>query len=192
MKDRSSTARRARATRAALVAVIALVGLLAAPGAAVAAPAPSPTATGFVKPVLDCVRKNTDGTYTAILSTTNSSKSTINVPVGTWNRIEPSKANGKQPSLIEPGTVRGAYTVTMTQSEYMGGSYWFLDGSFAYFGWAWTQNGPFCPPSSELPEEGNGTGPAIALAAAGLVGGVMVHRANRRARALAAGSRGDA
>jgi hypothetical protein len=190
---RSFTARRlrARASRAALVAVVVtLVGLFAAPGAASAAP--SATATGFVKPVLDCVRKNTDGTYTAVLGHTNTSRSTIQVPVGTWNTISPAKANGPQPTVFKPGTVRGAYSVTMTQAEYMGGSYWYLDGSFAYFGWAWTMNGPFCPPSTELPEEGNGTGPAIALTAAGLVGGLMVHRATRRARAVTAGSRGDA
>ena len=56
--SRSSTARRvrARATRAALVAVIAAIGLLASPGTALA--------VGEVTPVLDCVRKNTDGTYT--------------------------------------------------------------------------------------------------------------------------------
>ena len=193
MNGRSSTVRRVRArltrlTRAALVAVIALVGLLAAPGAASAAP--SATATGFVKPVLECIRKNTDGTYTAILGHTNSSKSTIRVPVGTWNTIAPAKANGAQPTSFRPGTVRGAYAVTMTQSEYMGGAYWYLDGSFAYFGWAWTMNGPFCPPSTELPEEGNGTGPAIGLAAAGVVGAVLVHRA--RKRALAGTRRDDA
>jgi hypothetical protein len=38
-----------------------------------------------------------------------------------------------------------------------------------------------CPPSTELPEAGNGTGPAIALGAAGLVGVVVVQRARRRA-----------
>ena len=185
--QRSSSARgvRARSARAALVAVVALLALVALPGAASANTA---TATGFVKPVLECIRKNTDGTYTAILGHTNSSKSTIRVPVGTWNTIAPAKANGAQPTSFRPGTVRGAYAVTMTQSEYMGGAYWYLDGSFAYFGWAWTMNGPFCPPSTELPEEGNGTGPAIGLAAAGVVGAVLVHRARKR---VLAGTRRD-
>jgi hypothetical protein len=37
-----------------------------------------------------------------------------------------------------------------------------------------------CPASTDLPEEGNGTGPAIGLAAAGVVGAVLVHRARKR------------
>jgi hypothetical protein len=67
----------------------------------------------------------------------------------------------------------------------MGGPYWWLDGEFVYWGWAWTHDGSAatCPSSTELPEEGNGTGPAIALVAAGLVGGVVVQRARRRALA---------
>jgi hypothetical protein len=176
--------------RAGLVAVIALLALVAMPGAAAAAP--SATATGFVQPILDCITKNPDGTVTAVLGHTNTSKSSITVPVGTWNNIQPAKANGPQPTVFKPGTVHGAYSVKMTNSQYMGGSYWYLDGSFAYFGWAWTQNGPFCPPSTQLPEEGNGTGPAIGLAVAGGVGAILVHRAKRRARALDAADHGDA
>ncbi len=47
-----------------------------------------------------------------------------------------------------------------------------------------------CPASTDLPEEGNGTGPAIGLAAAGVVGAVLVHRT--RKRTPAPGGRDDA
>ena len=184
---RSSTARRlrARATRAALVAVIALIGLLASPGTALA--------VGEVAPVLDCVRKNTNGTYTAVLGYTNRASVPITLPVGSRNKVAPASQDGRQPTTFQPGTVRGAFTMTLTSTEYTrSGNYWAIDGNIAYVGQVLAPNAAICPTSTELPEEGNGTGPAIGLAVAGVVGAVLVHRANRRARALAAGSRDDA
>ena len=184
---RSSPARRlrARVTRAALVAVIALVGLLASPGTALA--------VGEVTPALDCVRKNSNGTYTAVLGYTNRASVPITLPVGSRNKVAPASQDGRQPTTFQPGTQRGAFTMTLTSSEYTrSGNYWAIDGNIAYIGQVLAPNAATCPASTELPEEGNGTGPAIALTAAGLVGGVMVHRANRRARALATASRGDA
>ncbi|WP_222265557.1 hypothetical protein [Modestobacter marinus] len=177
---RSSRQRRGRArlARAALVAVLALVGLLAVPGTASAAPG-----DGTITPVLDCLRQNPDGTYTAVLGYTNSARSTEPIPVGTWNTISPAKYNGGQPTSFVSGTRHGAFSVTLTKSEYMGGPSWYLDGKFVFFGWAWTNGVTTCPPSTELPEEGNGTGPAIAVAVAGLVGAFAVHRARRRALA---------
>jgi hypothetical protein len=66
-----------------------------------------------------------------------------------------------------------------------GGPMWHLDGTNLA---ARLDPATACPPSTELPEEGNGTGPAIALVVAGLVGAVGVQRARRRAPA----GRGDA
>jgi hypothetical protein len=45
-----------------------------------------------------------------------------------------------------------------------------------------------CPSSTQMPVEGNGTGAAIALVAAGLVGTVAVQRARRRGGATQASS----
>jgi hypothetical protein len=187
MNGRSSRRARARLTRAALVAVVAFLALVAVPGTASAG-------NNGVTPFLDCLRQNPNGSYTAVLGYTNTSRTAVTIPRGTWNKISPSKYDGPQPTVFEPGTKHGAVTVTISKNEYMGGPYWWLDGEFVYWGWAWTHDGgaATCPSSTELPEEGNGTGPAIALLAAGLVGAVLVQRANRRARALAAASRGDA
>ena len=184
--SRSSTAQRvrARATRAALVAVIAAIGLFALPGTALA--------VGEVTPVLDCVRKNSDSTYTAVLGYTNRASVPITLPAGSRNKVAPASQNGRQPTTFQPGTQRGAFTMTLTAAEYTrSGNYWAIDGNIAYVGQVLAPNATICPASTELPEEGNGTGPAIGLAAAGVVGAVLVQRANRRARA-AAESRGDA
>jgi hypothetical protein len=181
--SRSSSARRGRPrlTRAALVAVIAVVGLVAAPGTASAA-----GGDGSVTPILDCLRQNTNGTYTAVLGYTNSARSTEDIARGAWNKMSPTRFDGQQPTTFASGTKHGAYTVTITQAEYMGGSYWYLDGKFAFIGWVWSSGVPTCPASTELPEDGNGTGPAIALVLAGAVGAVAVHRVRRRALAATA------
>ena len=180
MDGRSSGVRRlhARVARAALVAVIALVGLLALPATA--------SAKGTVVPLLDCVVTNRDGSWTAVFGYRNTSSSTVTIPVGARNKVTPATYGAPQPTTFRPGTHHGTFTVPVTRG---GGPMWHLDGTNLA---ARVGSARACPPSTELPEEGNGTGPAIALTAAGLVGGVMVHRANRRARALAAVGRGDA
>jgi hypothetical protein len=176
--SRSSSVRRGRLARALLVAVVTLVALVAAPGTASAA-----AGDGTITPILDCLRQNPDGTYTAVLGYTNPARTTEKIPVGTWNTVSPAKYNGPQPTSFASGTKHGAYSVTMTRSEYMGGPSWFLDGKFVFFGWSWSNGVATCPPSTELPEEGNGTGPAIAVAVAGVIGAVAVHRVRRRALA---------
>lgn len=191
MRGRSSTARRlrVRAVHIAVVVLIAAVALVATPGIAAAQ-----NGNQSVKPTLDCIRKNSDGTYTAILGYNNTGSAPESIPVGTWNKLDPAKANGPLPTVFQPGQKRGVVTVTLTHDEWMGGPYWYIDGAFVFFGFGWTRTSlaTTCPSSTELPAEGNGTGMVITLAAAGLVGGVMVHRASRRARAYATAGRGDA
>jgi hypothetical protein len=177
MDGRSSRVRRprARVTRAALVAVIAVLGLLALPGTA--------SAKGTVVPLLDCVVTNRDGSWTAVFGYRNTSSSTVTIPAGARNKVTPATYGTPQPTTFRPGTHRGAFTVTVPRG---GGPMWHLDGTNLA---ARHGSATACPPSTELPEEGNGTGPAIALAAAGLVGVVMVRRANRRAQVVAATGR---
>ena len=177
---RSSTVRRARArvVRAALVAVIAVVGLLALPGTA--------SAKGTVVPLLDCVVSNRDGSWTAVFGYRNTSSSTVSIPRGAKNKVTPVTYGTPQPTTFKPGTHRGVFTGTVTRGA---GPMWHLDGTNLA---ARLGASPACPSSTELPEEGNGTGPAIALAAAGVIGAVLVGRANRRARALDAVSHDDA
>jgi LPXTG-motif cell wall-anchored protein len=167
---------------AAATALLALLAVLAVPGTASAATTPGigTVPTNTITPLLDCVQKNKDGSVTAILGYTNASTRTQTITVGSLNQIAPSRFSGTQPTTFKPGTQHGVLSLPMTNSEYMGGDYWYVDGNFAYFGWTWTQNGPFCAPGTSLPATGNGTGIAIGLLAAGLVGGLVVRRVRRR------------
>jgi hypothetical protein len=179
MSREPRTRRRAGLARAALVAVVGLVALLAAPGTASATYGGG--GDGSVSPFVDCLRQNPDGTYTAVLGYTNSSRSAEAIARGSWNQVSPSRYDGRQPTTFASGTRHGALSLTLTRSEYMGGPYWYLDGNVVFFGWAWRDGVGTCPPSTELPEEGNGTGPAIVLLGAGVVGAVALHRVRRRA-----------
>ena len=175
MDGRSSTVRRARASfsRAALVVVIAVMGLLALPGTA--------SAAGEVVPVLNCTKPAAGGGFTAVVGYDNPSGQTVTVPYGKQNRIVSGRYDGAQPTVFRAGRHDGAFTVTITTSS----ATWTLGRTLLLLK---PSEAPACPASTELPEEGNGTGPAIALLAAGLVGGVMVQRARRRALT----GRGDA
>jgi hypothetical protein len=168
MDGRTSTVRRARAalTRAALVALVAVVGLLALPGTA--------SAKGTVVPLLDCVVVGRDGSWTAVFGYRNTSSSPVRIPTGAQNKVTPVTYGTPQPTTFEPGTRHGVFTVAVPRGA---GPMWHLDGTnlAARLGTATT-----CPPSTELPAEGNGTGPVIALVGAGLVGAVVVQRARRR------------
>jgi len=183
--ERSPRARRlrARAARAALVAVLALVGLLAAPGIA------SANATYTVKPVLNCYVQNSDDSWTVVVGYVNSSRKTVSIPRGALNQAYPSKFAALPPTSFAPGTVKGAFTARVSVADLYSGARWVLDGYTLDYRAA-ASSSQVCPSSTELPEQGNGTGPAIGLAAAGLVGAVLVHRA--RKRALSVAGRGDA
>ena len=182
---RSSTARRlrARASRGALVAVLALIGLVASPGLA--------SATGgtyTVKPVLNCYQENADDSWTVVVGYVNSSRRTVDIPRGPLNQAYPSKFASLPPTSFRPGTVNGAFTAKVSLADLYAGARWVLDGYTLDYRAA-ASSSRTCPSSTELPAQGNGLGPAIGLAVAGVVGAVLV----RRARALgAAGGRHDA
>jgi len=164
---RSSTARRlrARASRATLVAVIALLALVASPGTA--------SAAGEVIPVLNCTKPAAGGGFTAVVGYDNTTGQEVTIPYGKQNRIVSGQYDGAQPTVFRAGRHDGAFTVTITNSS----ATWTLGRTLLLMK---PSEAPACPPSTELPEEGNGTGPAIALAAAGVVGAVLVHRARKR------------
>lgn len=182
--SRSSTARRlrARATRAALVAVIALIGLVAVPGVASAA------ATYTVKPVLNCYKENPDRSWTVVVGYVNSSRTTVSIARGGDNQAFPSKFATLPPTSFKPGTVNGAFTAKVSVSDLYAGARWVLDGYTLDYRAA-AGSSSVCPSSTELPAQGNGLGPAIGLAAAGVVGAVWVLRARARGTA---GGRDDA
>ena len=179
MDGRSSAVRRARVGRGALLAVVATVGLVAVPGTA--------AAEVGVEPLVDCHVQHRDGSWTAVFGYDNRTGTTVTIPVGELNQITARGYDSPQPTTFEPGLHRGVFSVTVTGNA--AGVMWHLDTTNLAVR---RGSGPVCPSSTELPEEGNGTGPAIALLTAGLVGGVLVRRANRRARDLAAAARGGA
>jgi hypothetical protein len=177
--NRSTSARRGRGhlPAASVVAVVAAVGLLAAPGTASAAP--TAASTGPVTPLLDCVIKhqNTSG-WTAVLGYANSSKGPVSYAVGPDNVLTPAQRNGEQPTRFQAGSHPGDFTVEFQTGNSVT---WTVAGQSVTA----TMYSKTCPSSTELPEDGNGTGPAIALVAAGVVGAVAVQRVRRRASAAA-------
>jgi hypothetical protein len=179
--SRSASARRGRGhlVRAALVTVVAVVGLLVVPGTASAA-----VGDRSITPLLDCIRQNSDGTYTAVIGYTNSARATEKIPLGTANRISPTRLQGVQPTSFKQGTQHGAFSVTVTGAEVAANARWEVDGNVLDYQDAWGVSST-CPPSTELPETGNGTGPAIALAFAGVIGAIAVRRVHRRSPAAA-------
>jgi hypothetical protein len=171
--------RRLRGT--ALVAALVLLTLLAAPGTASAAGTGVGTVpTGTITPLLDCIKKESNGSVTALLGYTSSARTAVTIARGQLNQLSPSRLTGAQPTTFQPGTKHGAFAVTITNAEYMNGAYWWVDGNVTYFDWPRTQQGPYCAPGTTLPAAGNGTGIAIALLAAGVVGALAV-RSLRRA-----------
>jgi hypothetical protein len=181
---RSSTARRlrARAGHAALVAVIGLVGLVALPGTA------SATGTHTVEPVLNCYRENPDGSWTVVVGYVNSSRTTVDIPRGPGNQAFTSTFASLPPTSFRPGTVNGAFTAVVGLADLYAGARWVLDGHTLDYRAA-ASSSQVCPSSTELPAQGNGSGPAIGLAAAGVVGAVCVLRIRARGTA---GGRDDA
>ncbi len=181
---RSSTARRVRArgSRAALVAVVALVALLATPGTA------SATGTRTVEPVLDCYVENRDHSWTVVVGHVNSSARTVTIPRGRDNQAHPSTVAALPPTTFRPGTVKGAFTAEVSVADLYAGARWVLDGYTLDYRAA-AGSSRVCPSSTELPAQGNGLGPAIGLAAAGVVGAAWLLRARAR---TTAGGRDDA
>lgn len=158
----------ARLARPAAVGVIAAVGLVLAPGTAWAGP------TYSVVPLLDCVRTNGDGTWTAVFGYENTTQSTVSIPVGPDNKVTPTTYAAAQPTTFSPGVHHGVFTVTVSGG---GGPTWHLDRDDLA---ARESDGPVCPPTTQLPADGNGTGAAVALGAAGVVGAAVLYRFRRR------------
>jgi hypothetical protein len=168
---RSSGARRGRGRliRAALVPVVAVVGLVAVPGTASA---------GSVTAVLNCTRPAAGGGFTAVVGYDNSTGQQVTIPYGKQNRIVPGQYDGAQPTVFAAGRHDGAFSVTITTSS----ATWTLGSQLLLLK---PSQAPACPASTELPEDGNGTGPVIALAVAGVVGAVALRRVHRRSPAVA-------
>lgn len=168
--------------RIGAVGVIAALALLLVPGTASAT-----GTTGTVKGIVDCYRQHADNTFTVIVGYTNTTGAQKTYSYGTANQVYPTRLQGTQPKQFAAGTVHGAWTVKLTYDEIFNqNARWVLNGTTLQYSYH-VQYATVCPPSTQLPADGNGTGTAVGLSAAGLAGAFLMLRHRRRlARAAAA------
>jgi hypothetical protein len=170
----SGIRRGARARLRACLALVVAAAPLTGTGVATAAP-PAPTIT----PVLECVVVHDAGSFTAVIGYSNDSGQTRTVPYGAQNKLTPTRFDGSQPTTFAPGRQRGVFSVLVDHPSVK----WMLEDATLWL----DADGPRCPPPTEMPAEGNGTGIAVGLGVAGLVGVALVRRVQRRATPAAPG-----
>ena len=77
-----------------------------------------------VSPVLDCVVKNKNGTYTAYFGYQNDNAMPVTIPVGANNKFTPNPQNRGQATVFLPGRVKRAFSVVFDGSSLV----WYLNG----------------------------------------------------------------
>ena len=163
---------RARFARLAAIGVIAALSTIFTPGTASAAP--------DVTPIVDCYRDNGDGTFWVVLGYQGPLNGQKTYAYGTANQVYPTRLQGQQPKTFSAGTVHGAWTVKLTYAEiFQQNARWVLNGTTLQYSY-YVQYATVCPPTTQLPADGNGTGTAVALGAAGAVGAAVLYRFRRR------------
>lgn len=154
-----------RARGLVLLALCCFAVPLAGPGVATATPA-------SVIPVVDCITVDRSGDFTAVLGYSNPSSVSVTIPHSSKNKLTPTRYDGNQPTTFLPGRQRGVFSVRITTPH----AKWMLQGSTVVI----DTKASRCPPATEMPGTGNGTGPAIGLLAAGVVGFVLLQRVRKR------------
>ena len=148
--------RQRRGLRAAAAVLAAGLWVLLVPAPAAAAPEDS------LRPFVDCVVRKADGSWTAVLGYENTARSAVVLAPGPKNKITPLTGVAV-PGRFEPGVRHGALAVTVVgHSSFM----WHLGDDQLKVR---STSAP-CPPETEMPTDGNGTGVVVALAVAGLAG----------------------
>jgi hypothetical protein len=77
-----------------------------------------------VRPVLECVRNNGDGTYTAFFGYKNDNNVSVYIPVGNKNKFTPTPQDRGQPRVFESGRHYKVFTVNFNGSNLV----WTLNG----------------------------------------------------------------
>jgi hypothetical protein len=173
--------RRRRAARALLTALAVLAVLVTGPGTALAAEPGAAHTTGsttsfpFVYPFLDCSVHNANGSWTVVFGYTNTGSTTLSLPAGVVDVIDPSPTYGVVPTSFAPGVHHAVVAVTVGAST---SPTWTLGGVDVTIS---PPTATACPASLQLPADGNGAGPTLVLLAAGVVGALVLVRARRRA-----------
>lgn len=155
--------------------LISALGATVAPGTASAATVTSKDNT--VTPTLSCYTVS-GSTTKLVLGYVNTKSKAVNYSVGgTSNLWSPSTYDGSQPGSYDVGSYDAVYAVTVASSD-LSSVTWKLGSTTLDLGAA-VADGTTCGSGTSLPAEGNGTGLAIGLLAAGAMGGLMVRRARR-------------
>ena len=174
----STPARRGRSRGARLLATAAVTAVVAlTPGVAGAAPGRS--GPPDVVPLVDCVVTHADGSWTAVFGYDNRTGAAVDIPVGPANKVTPAGYGVPQPTSFAPGVRHGVFAVTVPRG---GGPMWHLGSTNL----AARKADTACPPATQMPADGNGTGLAIGVAVAGGVAAVVLRRSRRRAAATTA------
>jgi RHS repeat-associated protein len=84
--------------------------------------------TSPVRPILECVRNNGGGSYTAFFGYKNENTVAVTIPVGTKNKFTPNPQNRGQPTTFQPGHTppypNAAFSVNFNGSNLV----WYLKG----------------------------------------------------------------
>jgi hypothetical protein len=86
------------------------------------------TIPATVVPILECVQRNANGTYTARFGYNNSTGAAVTIPVGANNYFAPGNQNRGQTTVFQPGRVVNAFSVTFTKGKGSNLAVWFLRG----------------------------------------------------------------
>ena len=85
------------------------------------------TVAPAVVPLLNCVMKNANGTYTAQFGYDNTTGAAVTIPVGANNYFTPGAQNRGQVTTFQPGRVNNAFSVTFAANGSNLGI-WILNG----------------------------------------------------------------
>ena len=165
---RTATGLRVYAGRVAAVSAVTGLTLMLTPTTAVAA------GPADVDPVLNCVTQHANGSWTAVLGYHNRSGSRMAIG-SSANQLIPGKYKDALPTTFDTGLRNGAFSITFPKSS---GATWRLgDDSLSIT----SDAAAACPPSTQMPGEGNGLGPVVGLGIAGVLGALVIRRVRRLA-----------
>ncbi|MGH9841976.1 MAG: DUF4394 domain-containing protein [Blastocatellia bacterium] len=89
-----------------------LIDIAVSTAAPAANPAPSPSpAISPVVPIVECVRDNGNGSFTARFGYNNPNATTVTIPYGNANRFVPGQTNPTHPTTFLPGRQRKAFSM---------------------------------------------------------------------------------
>lgn len=86
------------------------------------------TIPATVAPILECIQRNANRTYTARFGYENSTGAAVTIPVGADNYFAPGNINRGQTTVFQPGRVTNAFSVTFAPGTSSNLAIWFLRG----------------------------------------------------------------